>query len=225
MMSGRDRKRGVLMIENGRTAALWLLSGPGSSYALHAHRARRAAAPALGAADRARDAEALAADPLPARARLRVRARRPRGVSRRGRPALRPARPVGAQRCRARHRMAASRVRDRDRPEPPGRRTAAALPRLVHQLDLTLHYRVRRGTDVVERWTTAAPRPAPTPRPVELLRADSAAWTLPAAGRLADVHVHGRWSAESQLARDRLPPRRERDHQPPRQHQPPRTRG
>ncbi|WP_326574522.1 alpha-galactosidase [Streptomyces sp. NBC_00481] len=67
-------------------------------------------------------------------------------------------------------------------------------------LGITLHYRMR--DDVVERWVTLANQgPA-----VELLRADSATWTLPPraeeAWRLSQLH--GRWAAESRLVRGDL---------------------
>ncbi|WP_328505554.1 alpha-galactosidase [Streptomyces sp. NBC_00391] len=67
-------------------------------------------------------------------------------------------------------------------------------------LAITLHYRMR--DDVVERWVTLANQgPA-----VELLRADSATWTLPPraeeAWRLSQLH--GRWAAESRLVRGDL---------------------
>ncbi|MFE7838094.1 alpha-galactosidase [Streptomyces sp. NPDC057474] len=67
-------------------------------------------------------------------------------------------------------------------------------------LGITLHYRMR--DDVIERWVTLANEgPA-----VELLRADSATWTLPPreeeAWRLSQLH--GRWAAESRLVRGDL---------------------
>ncbi|SPF00406.1 alpha-galactosidase [Streptomyces sp. MA5143a] len=66
-------------------------------------------------------------------------------------------------------------------------------------LRITLHYRMR--DDVVERWVTLANEGAT----VELLRADSATWTLPRreeSWRLSQLH--GRWAAESRLARGEL---------------------
>ncbi|MFF6779356.1 alpha-galactosidase [Streptomyces sp. NPDC012510] len=67
-------------------------------------------------------------------------------------------------------------------------------------LGITLHYRMR--DDVVERWVGLVNEgPA-----VELLRADSATWTLPRredeAWRLSQLH--GRWAAESRLVRGEL---------------------
>ncbi|MFF7259304.1 alpha-galactosidase [Streptomyces sp. NPDC008159] len=66
-------------------------------------------------------------------------------------------------------------------------------------LRITLHYRMR--DDVVERWVTLANEGTA----VELLRADSATWTLPRreeSWRLSQLH--GRWAAESRLARGEL---------------------
>ncbi|TQE19921.1 alpha-galactosidase [Streptomyces ipomoeae] len=66
-------------------------------------------------------------------------------------------------------------------------------------LRITLHYRMR--DDVVERWVTLVNEgPA-----AELLRADSATWTLPLreeGWRLSQLH--GRWAAESRLVRGEL---------------------
>jgi alpha-galactosidase len=66
-------------------------------------------------------------------------------------------------------------------------------------LRITLHYRMR--DDVVERWVTLANEGTT----VELLRADSATWTLPRreeSWRLSQLH--GRWAAESRLTRGEL---------------------
>ncbi|MFE7648485.1 alpha-galactosidase [Streptomyces phaeoluteigriseus] len=72
----------------------------------------------------------------------------------------------------------------------------------VHPLFVELHYRVREDTDVIERRTVL--RNAGDQR-VDLLRADSAAWTLPALPDYRLSHVTGQWSAESQLRREALP--------------------
>ncbi|MDX3130137.1 alpha-galactosidase [Streptomyces europaeiscabiei] len=67
-------------------------------------------------------------------------------------------------------------------------------------LGITLHYRLRE--DVIERWVTLA-NDGPA---VELLRADSATWTLPS--RVEETwrlsQLHGRWAAESRLVRGDL---------------------
>ncbi|MER6461332.1 alpha-galactosidase [Streptomyces sp. NPDC001228] len=59
---------------------------------------------------------------------------------------------------------------------------------------LTLHYRMRG--DVVERWVTVDNR---AHAPLELLRADPAAWTLPDREGWRLSQLHGRWAAESRL--------------------------
>ena len=60
-------------------------------------------------------------------------------------------------------------------------------------LTITLHYRMRG--DVLERWVTLANDGAD----VELLRADSAVWTLPDREGWRLSQLHGRWAAESRL--------------------------
>lgn len=59
---------------------------------------------------------------------------------------------------------------------------------------MELHYRVRDNTDVIERWTVVRNL---GDEPVTLLRADSAAWTLPLLRDYRLGHVTGQWSAES----------------------------
>ncbi|WP_405884270.1 alpha-galactosidase [Streptomyces sp. NBC_01384] len=65
-------------------------------------------------------------------------------------------------------------------------------------LGITLHYRMRQ--DVVERWVTLA-NEGPS---LELLRADSATWTLPERDGWRLSQLHGRWAAESRLVRSPL---------------------
>lgn len=194
------------MIETGGSGRLWLLSGPGSSYALHLterdellhlHWGRRIA---LG------DAEALAAEPPSAqrpfgpapdpRAEFPVAGAAgplPAALAVRSRPA------GGAEWCFEEYEVAG----------PAGGGNGQEL-RLHfhdsrHHLDLTLHYRMRRGSDVVERWTTTARVGGPG-GPLELLRADAACWTLPHRDDWRMSRLHGRWGAESQLTRAPLPP-------------------
>ncbi|GGM18604.1 alpha-galactosidase [Streptomyces fumigatiscleroticus] len=72
----------------------------------------------------------------------------------------------------------------------------------LHPLHVTLHYTVRDHTDVIERRTVL--RNAGD-RHVDLLRADSAAWSLPVLPGYRFSHVTGRWAAESRLRREPLP--------------------
>lgn len=72
----------------------------------------------------------------------------------------------------------------------------------VFPLSVDLHYRVRSDTDVIERWTVLRNEGG---HRVDLLRADSAAWTLPPLPDYRLSHVTGQWSAESRLRRERLP--------------------
>lgn len=71
-----------------------------------------------------------------------------------------------------------------------------------YALEVTLHYRVHDDSDVIERWTELRNSGDGT---VVLLRADSAAWTLPAREDHRLSHVTGQWSAETQLRRERVP--------------------
>ncbi|MEU1618413.1 alpha-galactosidase [Streptomyces sp. NPDC005722] len=72
----------------------------------------------------------------------------------------------------------------------------------VHPLEVTLRYRVHDDSDVIERSTVL--RNAGD-RELTLLRADSAAWSLPPLPGYRLSHVTGQWSAESRLRRDPLP--------------------
>ncbi|MDX2846900.1 alpha-galactosidase [Streptomyces sp. PA03-3a] len=72
----------------------------------------------------------------------------------------------------------------------------------LHPLEVTLRYRVHDDSDVIERHTVL--RNAGD-RSLTVLRADSAAWSLPPLPDYRLSHVTGQWSAESQLRRDRLP--------------------
>jgi alpha-galactosidase len=72
---------------------------------------------------------------------------------------------------------------------------------LTRPLRLTLHYRVGAGHDVVERWAQLQ-----TDVPVEVLRADSAAWCVPHRDSYRLSSLHGRWGAESRLTRTPLAP-------------------
>ncbi|MFC8537602.1 alpha-galactosidase [Streptomyces sp. NPDC057249] len=73
----------------------------------------------------------------------------------------------------------------------------------VHRLAITLHYRMRDDSDVVERWSTLTCT-GPDGPPLELLRADAAAWALPARDGWRLSRLHGRWAAETQLERTEL---------------------
>ncbi|MGW0823465.1 alpha-galactosidase [Streptomyces sp. NPDC002845] len=66
-------------------------------------------------------------------------------------------------------------------------------------LGITLHYRMR--DDVVERRVTLTNEGTAA---VELLRADSATWTLPPREGWRLSQLHGRWAAESRLVRTDL---------------------
>ncbi|WP_406391150.1 glycoside hydrolase family 36 N-terminal domain-containing protein [Streptomyces sp. NBC_00887] len=71
-----------------------------------------------------------------------------------------------------------------------------------HPWEVALHSRVHEGTDVIERWSMLRNTGEET---IAVLRADSAAWSLPVAEDHRLSHVTGQWSAENRLHRDRLP--------------------
>lgn len=173
----------VDIAEDGRT---WLLSGPGSSYALRLTDADELLHLHWGPPIALADAEALAARPLPGpwpfESALDGREEYPvEGGPRFVRPAL----SVRTDRRRGTEwRFVSHDVEDgtlRLRFDDDG-------------VAVTLHYRMRG--DVVERWVTVANG---GPAPVELLRADAATWTLPHREGWRLSQLHGRWAAESRL--------------------------
>ncbi|MFI7704872.1 alpha-galactosidase [Nonomuraea sp. NPDC049480] len=87
--------------------------------------------------------------------------------------------------------------------EIEGGHLAVRLADRHHPLEITLHYRVRDDTDVIERWTVL--RHTGESGPIELERCDSAAWTLPPLPDVRISHVVGGWSSETQLKREGLP--------------------
>ncbi|MEV0481818.1 alpha-galactosidase [Streptomyces sp. NPDC050508] len=174
--------------ENGRT---WVLSGPTSSYAVHLTENDELLHLHWGPRIALADAEELAARPLPSGASfespLDGREEYPvEGGPRFVRPALsvRTAERRGTEWSFDRYDTEGDELRLRFRDAG---------------LAITLHYRMRG--DVVERWTTLDNDGA---EPLELLRADSATWTLPDREDWQLSHVHGRWAAESRLVRSSL---------------------
>ncbi|MEU1369115.1 alpha-galactosidase [Streptomyces sp. NPDC005803] len=87
-------------------------------------------------------------------------------------------------------------------PEPGSQELALEFSDRHYPLTVTLHYRVYADSDVIERWTRLRNTGND---PLVLLRADSAAWTLPSREDYRLSHVTGQWSAESQLRREQLP--------------------
>ncbi|MGW4234872.1 alpha-galactosidase [Streptomyces sp. NPDC004980] len=88
------------------------------------------------------------------------------------------------------------------RPEPGVHELELAFRDRLHPLRTVLHYRVREDSDVIERRITVR---NDGDESVRLLRADSAAWSLPALPGYRLSHVTGGWSAETQLHREPLP--------------------
>lgn len=175
--------------ENGRT---WVLSGPTSSYAVHLTERDELLHLHWGPRIALADAEELAARPLPAgssfESPLDGREEYPvEGGPRFVRPALSVRTPErrGTEWTFDRYETDGDELRLRFRDAG---------------LAITLHYRTRG--DVVERWTVLDNDGS---EPLELLRADSATWTLPDREEWQLSHVHGRWAAESRLVRSPSP--------------------
>ncbi|WP_409468211.1 alpha-galactosidase [Streptomyces sp. HC307] len=170
--------------ENGRT---WLLSGPTSSYAVHLTDDDELLHLHWGPRIALADAEALAVRPLPDywpfESPLDGREEYPvEGGPRFVRPALsvRTDERRGTEWRFEAHETVDQELRLRFRDAG---------------LAITLHYRMR--DDVVERWVTLH-NDGPE---AELLRADSATWTLPDRDAWRLSQLHGRWAAESRLVR------------------------
>ncbi|WP_320775679.1 alpha-galactosidase [Streptomyces sp. CRN 30] len=180
------------MVEIGSAGRVWLLSGPASSYALRLTEDGELLHLHWGARIELADAEELAARPLPPsrdsfESRLDGHEEYPvEGGARFVRPAL----SVRTDEVRGTEwAFAAYEVEDEE----------LRLRFTDHGLAVTLHYRMR--DDVVERRVTLANE---GPEPVEVLRADSATWTLPLREGWRLSQLHGRWAAESRLVRTDL---------------------
>ncbi|MFD3373613.1 MULTISPECIES: alpha-galactosidase [unclassified Streptomyces] len=180
------------MLEIGEDGRTWLLSGPASSYALrlgeddallHLHWGPRIALA---------DAEALAAGPGPEYWAFEATLDGHEEYPVEGGPRfVRPALSVRTDERRGTEWRFETYEADGDE---------LRLRFSDSGLGITLHYRMRAGTDVVERWVTLANEgPA-----LEVLRADSAAWTLPQRDGWRLSQLHGRWAAESRLVRSEL---------------------
>ncbi|WP_175409850.1 alpha-galactosidase [Streptomyces sp. TRM64462] len=183
------------MIETVGDGRTWLLSGPSSSYALHLADGDTLLHLHWGPRLTAADAEALADRPpapyRPFESPLDGHEEYPvEGGPRFVRPAL-SVRTVGVRGTEWRFDTATT---DADAGE-------LRLRFLDGPLALTLHYRMRDDTDVVERWITAEHRGPEGAPPVELLRADAATWTLPLRDAWRLSQLHGRWAAETRLVR------------------------
>ncbi|QNP69065.1 alpha-galactosidase [Streptomyces roseirectus] len=174
--------------ENGRT---WVLSGPTSSYALHLTERGELLHLHWGPVIALADAEALAAIPLPHcssfESPLDGREEYPvEGGPRFTRPALSVRTPArrGTEWAFESYDAQGDELRITFRDGG---------------LTVALHYRMRG--DVVERWAVLGNDGA---EPLELLRADSATWTLPHREGWRLSQLHGRWAAESRLTQTRL---------------------
>ncbi|WP_369213536.1 alpha-galactosidase [Streptomyces flavofungini] len=184
------------MVEVGEDGRTWLLSGPTSSYALRLTGRDELLHLYWGPRVTLRDAEALAAGPPPPargfESPLDGREEYPvAGGPRFVRPALA--------------------VRDSTVHGTEWRYTGAAVGEdelqvhfrdPLHQLGISLTYRLRG--DVVERSAVLVHEGGVRAPALDVLRMDSATWTLPVRDGWRLTQVHGRWGAESRLARSAL---------------------
>ncbi|MGV9344619.1 alpha-galactosidase [Streptomyces spiralis] len=74
-----------------------------------------------------------------------------------------------------------------------------------YPLGCTLHYTVHDDCDVIERSLTLRHLGPADEAPIEILRCDAAAWSVPAAGGVRLSHTVGEWSGETQLRRTEAP--------------------
>ncbi|GLF98449.1 alpha-galactosidase [Streptomyces yaizuensis] len=207
------------MIDTVGAGRTWVLSGPTSSYALHLTDRDELLHLHWGPRITGADACALAVDPLPPyrpfESPLDGREEYPvEGGPRFTRPALSVRTPevrgtewvfAGAETGAGAGTGATGAGRGTDADgDGDGDELRLRFTDPVHGLDLTLHYRLRDGFDVVERRVTVAH--GGTGPALELLRADSATWTLPVRDAWRLSRLHGRWAAESRLHRSALGP-------------------
>jgi alpha-galactosidase len=178
--------------DDGRT---WVLSGPASSYAVHLGEEDVLLHLHWGPRITLADAEELAARPLlPARGFESPYDGHEEYPVEGGLRFVRPALSV-----RTAERRGTEWVFDSHEHDTGGERGDRGGDELRLRfrdggLLITLHYRL--CDDVVERWVTLDNRGE---EDVELLRADSATWTLPEREGWRLTHLHGRWAAESLL--------------------------
>ncbi|MDX6310760.1 MAG: alpha-galactosidase, partial [Streptomyces sp.] len=166
------------MIDVGGDGRVWLLSGTGSSYALRLTERDELLHLHWGPRITLADAEALAAEPLPGyrgfESLLDGREEYPvEGGPRFVRPAL------TARTEAVRGTEWIFEEYEVHEGEAGGDELRLHFHDAVHHVDIALHYRLRTGTDVIERWATVSHGGGDRTAPVELLRADAAAWSLP----------------------------------------------
>ncbi|MFD9907248.1 alpha-galactosidase [Streptomyces sp. NPDC059063] len=184
------------MIEVGEDGRTWLLSGPTSSYALHLTNRDELLHLHWGPRLALADAEALAAGPpgavRPFESRLDGREEYPvEGGPRFVHPAL-SVRGGGVRGTEWRFTSASAEADE----------LQLSFTDAVHRLEVLLDYRLRG--DVVERYAVLVHRGDEGDPDLEVLRADSATWTLPRRERWRLSQLHGRWAAESRLVRGDL---------------------
>lgn len=178
------------MLEISETGRTWILSGPTAGYAVHLTEDDVLRHLHWGPRITLADAEELAARPLPAERGFESPLDGQEEYPVEGGPRfVRPALSVRTDERRGTE-WTFETYETSDGPGGDELRLRFRDGGLV----ITLHYRMRG--DVVERWVVLDNE---GPDTVELLRADSATWTLPEREDWRLSHLHGRWAAESRL--------------------------
>ncbi|MET9987955.1 alpha-galactosidase [Streptomyces mutabilis] len=184
------------MIETGNDGRTWLLTGPTSSYALRLTDADELLHLHWGPRVTPADVAELAAIPLPPERGFESRFDGHEEYPVEGGPRFaEPALIVRSGTVRGTAWSFRDAVVDGD-----------ALRLRFHDdlagLLLVLNYRLREGHDVLERWADLTHTGQDDT--LEVLRADSATWSLPLRDSWRLSQLHGRWGAESVLARSTL---------------------
>ncbi|MEU3298901.1 alpha-galactosidase [Streptomyces sp. NPDC006678] len=192
----------MTVVSHAPDTGLWLLNTPHTSYALRIDESGAPCHVAWGPRLDLDQAASLAAPPPPPHSSFE------------GRPGVGEELPVDGG---ARFGPPSLQVRFADGTrgfewQPAGHRLTESAPGVhelelsfrdrVHPLRVALRYRVHEDSDVIERLLVLRNDADAT---VEVLRADSAAWSLPPLPGYRLSHVTGQWSAETQLRREPLP--------------------
>ncbi|MEV0096735.1 alpha-galactosidase [Streptomyces sp. NPDC050738] len=184
------------MIEFGGNGRTWVLSGAKVGYALHLTEHDELLHLHWGPRISLADAEQLAAEPLPRKSGFESPLDGVEEYPVEGGPRfVRPALSVRTDQVRGTEWRFVDAAADADE-------LRLRFADAVHGLGITLHYRVRDGFDVIERWVTVVHEGDGSA--LELLRADGATWTLPVRDHWRLSQLHGRWAAESRLVRSEL---------------------
>ncbi|MEU2283024.1 alpha-galactosidase [Streptomyces sp. NPDC013178] len=184
---------------------LWVLSGPGSSYVLHLDDAHRLRGLHWGPRLTLDQAASLLRYPEPGRRSFEDPADGTLDLDTAG--AMRYAHAGVQVRFADGVRDLELRFIDQTCTEHPDLSVELVLRFTDHHypLNVEAHYRLRPGTDVLERHLVLRHTGTEDDEAITVVRADSATWVLPRLGEYRLSQVRGQWSAETQLHRTSLP--------------------